>query len=281
MSGMISPAMRTLSALLEARTGQQLATGRIWRIETSLKPLMRERGISDIEQLVAVLGCPGERDLADDVVDALLNNETFFFRDHAVFQMLDTQALELLREARGAKRRIRIWCAGCSTGQEVYSLAMMLADNEARWAGWTIDILGTDISGGAIERAQLGLYSQFEIQRGLPIRMMMRWFDQEGESWQATRKLKRLAQFRRHNVLDRPPLPGRFDLVLCRNVLLYFPAEVRTHAFDRIASAIEPDGVLMLGAGETVLGQTTKFVSERSLRGLYRPIEGQPASKAA
>ncbi|RJF86137.1 protein-glutamate O-methyltransferase CheR [Sphingomonas cavernae] len=267
--------------MLEARTGQQLVTSRVWRIETSLKPLLRERGMTSTDQLVAAMLKGSEHGLADRVIEALLNNETFFFRDHGVFQLLNGEALEVLRAARAARRRLRIWCAGCSTGQEAYSIAMMIADAPERWQGWTIDILGTDISSGAVERAQTGIFSQFEIQRGLPIMMMMRWFDQEGENWYASAELKRRVQFRRHNVLEQPPMPGRFDLILCRNVLLYFPSAVRTAAFDRLASAIEPDGVLMLGAGETVLGQTAKFVSERELRGLYRPAVLGEASKAA
>lgn len=281
MSEFHSGSIRTLAALLEARTGQQLATSRVWRIETSLKPLLRERGMASIDHLVAAMLAGREHDLADKVIDALLNNETFFFRDHAVFQFLNSEALELIRTARASRRRIRIWCAGCSTGQEAYSLAMMMADDPARWQGWSIDILGTDISAGAIERAQTAIYSQFEIQRGLPIVMMMRWFDQEGENWCARSDLKRQVQFRRHNVLDQPPIPGKFDLILCRNVLLYFPTPVRTAAFDRLSSAIEPDGVLMLGAGETVLGQTDKFVSERELRGLYRPTANEKRSTKA
>lgn len=281
MSEINSTAIRTLASLLEARTGQQLVTSRVWRIETSLKPLLRERGMTSTEQLVAAMLKGSEYGLTDRVVEALLNNETFFFRDHGVFQLLNAEAFEMLRNARMPRRRLRIWCAGCSTGQETYSLAMMFADAPERWQGWTIDILGTDISSGAIERAQTAVYSQFEIQRGLPIAMMMRWFSQEGENWHANADLKRRVQFRRHNVLEQPPLPGRFDLILCRNVLLYFPPSVRTAAFDRLASAIEPDGVLMLGAGETVLGQTSKFVSERELRGLYRPVSAGEASRAA
>lgn len=278
-----SGSFRVLAGLLEARTGQQLAPGRVWRIETSLKPLLRERGLDSIDALAAELLTSRYPDLAEQVIDALLNNETFFFRDHAVFQLVDSQALEMLRQSRESRKRLRIWCAGCSTGQEAYSLAMMIAEGSQRWAGWTVDILGTDISGGAVERAQEGVYSQFEIQRGLPIRMMMNWFDQDGETWLAKRELKRKVRFRRHNVLESPPAPGKFDLILCRNVLLYFPAVVRTRAFDRLHSAIEPDGVLMLGAGETVLGQTAKFKSERELRGLYRPAApGQNrAEKAA
>ncbi|MCJ8157528.1 protein-glutamate O-methyltransferase CheR [Sphingomonas sp. LaA6.9] len=281
MSEVNSAAIRTLAAMLEARTGQQLVTSRVWRIETSLKPLLRERGMTSTDQLVAAMLKGSEHGLADRVIEALLNNETFFFRDHGVFQLLNGDALELLRTARMSRRRLRIWCAGCSTGQEAYSIAMMIADAPERWQGWTIDILGTDISSGAVERAQTGIFSQFEIQRGLPITMMMRWFDQEGENWYARSDLKRRVQFRRHNVLEQPPMPGRFDLILCRNVLLYFPPAVRTAAFERLASAIEPDGVLMLGAGETVLGQTAKFASERELRGLYRPASEAESIRAA
>jgi len=276
-----SAAFRALAGLLEARTGQQLAVSRVWRIETSLKPLLREYRYSSIDELAQAVTLGRSPGLADRVVDALLNNETFFFRDHAVFQLLNTAALDAVRAARKVKR-LRIWCAGCATGQEAYSIAMMLAEDPVRWAGWTIDILATDISNIAIERAQAGSYSQIEIQRGLPIRSMMRWFDQEGEVWNARRELMRMVQFRRHNLLEPPPLPGRFDVILCRNVLLYFPAAVRALAFERLADAIEADGVLMLGAGETILGQTARFRSERELRGLYRPAPVQAeATRAA
>jgi len=269
-------AIRMLAGLLEARTGQQLATSRIWRIETSLKPLLRERGFDSIDALAAAVFVGRTHDLADVVVDALLNNETFFFRDHSVFQLLNGPALDMLRSARETRRRLRIWSAGCSTGQEAYSIAMMIADDAERWAGWAIDILGTDVSGDAVERAGQGVFSQFEIQRGLPVRTMLRWFDQSGENWVAKRQLRHMVRFERHNIFDRPPQPAHFDLILCRNVLLYFPLQARAAAFDRLSTAITPDGVLMLGAGETVLGQTAKFSSERALRGLYRPTAGTP-----
>ena len=276
MTAASANAIRVLAGLLQVRTGQQLAISRIWRIETSLKPLLRERGFDTIDALAAAVVLDRESELAGAVVDALLNNETYFFRDHAVFRLLDGPALDMIRATREPRRRLRIWSAGCSTGQEAYSLAIMLADDGERWAGWTIDILGTDVSGDAIERARLGRFSQFEIQRGLPVRVMLRWFDQVGESWIAKRQLRRMIRFERHNVLDRPPQPAHFDLILCRNVLLYFPAEARADAFDRLSTAIAPDGVPMLGAGETVLGHTGKFTSERTLRGLYRPSSHRP-----
>ena len=210
--------------------------------------------------------CP---ELAEAAIDALLNHETFFYRDIAAFRLLDEQGLMRFHTARASTRRLRIWSAGCSTGQEVYTLAMMIADRPDRWRGWTIEILGTDLSAAAIEQARAGRYTQFEIQRGLPVAQMLRCFDQDGEIWRACDDLRKAVRFRVHNLLEAPPI-GRFDVMLCRNVLLYFSADVRSLVFGRLAGAIAPDGLLMLGAGETVMGQTDRFVSDYECRGFYR-----------
>lgn len=258
-----------LASLLEARTGQQLAIGRRWRIETALRPLLLQQGIATLDILVNRIASGDEPRLTDDAIEALLNHETFFFRDLVAFRLLEEQGLPRLHAARADTRRLRIWSAGCSTGQEAYTLAMMFADRPDRWAGWTIDILGTDLSALSVERARAGRYSQFEIQRGLPVAQMLRHFDQDGDHWQASSALRSAVRFRVHNLLS-PPLAGLFDVVLCRNVLFYFSSDVRGFAFDRIASAIQPDGLLMLGAGETAIGQTEAFVSDPGCRGLYR-----------
>lgn len=263
-------ALGYLAGLLEARTGQQIGPNRLWRVETVLKSLMRARGIASLTDLVTILMSARDRALAEAVVTALLNNETFFFRDSPAFEQLQAGALEALRVARAATRRLSLWSAGCSTGQEAYSLAMIFADAPARWEGWTIEILATDVSDAAIGRARAGLYSQFEIQRGLPIKAMLTWFDQHGEDWRVKPALAGRVRFKRQHLIDEPMI-GRFDVVLCRNVLLYFSAQHRRAAFDRIAAAIAPDGYLMLGAGETVIGQTDSFVADPELRGLYRP----------
>jgi chemotaxis protein methyltransferase CheR len=262
--------LRYLAAMLEARTGQQIGPNRLWRIETVLKGLLRERGIADLPSLTRLLMAGTDAGLADAVVTALLNNETFFFRDAPAFEQLRSGALEALRLERGATRRLALWSAGCSTGQEAYSLAMLFADAGSRWDGWTIDILGTDVCQAAIARARAGRYSQFEIQRGLPAKAMLHWFEQTGEDWRVKPALAKRLRFKRHHLLEAPP-PGRFDLILCRNVLLYFSADRRAEAFDRLAGALAPDGYLMLGAGETVIGQTDAFVADPVLRGLYRP----------
>ena len=263
----VSAATRILSALLESRTGQQLSPARSWRIEASLKPVMRELGLTALDPLVARLATGNEKALGGQVVEALLNNETSFFRDTAVFDQLDRDALEALRKTRGSSGRLRIWSAACSTGQEAYSLAMMLRDAGPRWAGWTFDILATDVSASAVARAKTGRYSRFEIQRGLPVRTMLRWFRETGEDWVADPVLSRDIRFATHDL--RQPAPGRFDLILCRNVLMYFAVPLRTQVLDHMAAALDPGGILMLGAGETVIGQTDRFASHPDMRGLY------------
>ena len=261
-------AARTLAALLEARTGQRLAPGRRWRIESALQPLVRDHGGS-VDRLVAALAAGRPAGLADAVVEALLNNETSFYRDRPAFDLLLGPALLRLERARAATRRLRIWCAGSSTGQEAYSIAMRFAEQKPKWQGWTIEIVGTDVSRAAVERARQGLYSQFEVQRGLAVLQMMRWFEEKpGQGWQLADEIRRMVRFEARSLLDLPPA-GSFDIILCRNVLLYFCADRRRTVFARLASAAADDTVLMLGAGETVIGQTDAFVADPGCRGLY------------
>ena len=265
---------RILAGLLEARTGQQLTMNRRWRIETALAALLRERGIATLDELITILVMGKEPGLSNQVVEALLNNETYFFRDRAPFDLIARHALPQLAQKRHSSKRIRIWSAGCSTGQEVYSIAMLFAENPVQWHGWTIDILGTDVSAAVVDRARAGTYSQFEVQRGLGINQTIRWFEEQSDGWRAVEDLRRPARFQVHNIIEQPPHPGEFDIVLCRNVLLYFTTEKRRLAFDRIASALAPDGWLMLGAGETVIGQTDLFGADVEARGLYRTTKG-------
>jgi chemotaxis protein methyltransferase CheR len=274
---------RILAGLLEARTGQQLTMSRRWRIETALSSLLRARGLTSLDELIAILVMGREPALAGEVVEALLNNETYFFRDRNPFDLLALQALPLLAERRKSTRRLRIWSAGCSTGQEAYSLAMLFAEKPTQWSGWTIDILGSDVSTKTVDRARTGAYTQFEVQRGLGIQQMIRWFEECPDGWRASEALRRTVRFQVHNVLEAPPHPGQFDIILCRNVLLYLNAEKRTQAFDRLSSALAPDGWLMLGAGETVIGQTRKLAADPERRGLYTRVEptSEPVRVAA
>jgi chemotaxis protein methyltransferase CheR len=261
---------RILAGLLEARTGQQLTMSRRWRIETALSALLRERGIATLDELITILVMGREPSLSQQVVEALLNNETYFFRDRAPFDLLARYALPELHVRRQKNRRIRIWSAGCSTGQEVYSLAMLFAEEPEKWRGWTIDILGTDVSTSCIDRARAGAYTQFEVQRGLGINQMIKWFEECPDGWRAIESLRKPVRYQVHNLLEPAPHPGGFDIVLCRNVLLYLSPDKKALAFERLAGAMAEDGWLMLGAGETVIGQSTKLGADIKARGLYR-----------
>jgi chemotaxis protein methyltransferase CheR len=269
-------AYRVLMGVLESRTGQTLSPNRIWRIEMSLKPVMQRHGIADLDALVGALVTADSRQLLDDTVDAMLNNETYFYREHNVFDDIAATALEKLRAINAERRRLTIWHCGVSTGQEAYSMAMLIAEQGAKWAGWQVDIVGTDVSHQAIGRARVGLFSQFEIQRGLPVQRMVRWFDQTESGWLAKADLRRRIDFSVQNMLtDRPPLASPADLIFCRNLLLYFSLPMRQKAFARLRAAAAPQSFLVLGAGETVLGQTDQFVASPRLRGLYEPADQQ------
>jgi chemotaxis protein methyltransferase CheR len=273
---------RILAGLLEARTGQQLAMSRRWRIETALQPLMRERGIGSLDGLVAALVARTDEKLADKVVEALLNNETFFFRDRQSFELLLGPVLQRLEAVRRRERRLAIWCAGCSTGQEAYSIAMHFAEQKPRWSGWTIDIVGTDVARGAVEQARSGVYSQFEVQRGLSVMQMMRWFEElPGAAWRISPDLRRAVRFEVASLVGPSAATESFDIVLCRNVLLYFSPEIRRTVFARLAAAAAEDAALMLGAGETVIGQTDAFVSDPECRGLYVRAPARPERRRA
>lgn len=263
---------RILAGLLEARTGQQLTMSRRWRIETALSALLRERGIGTLDELITILVMGKEPSLSQLVVEALLNNETYFFRDRAPFDLLQRYALQELAVRRAKSKRLRLWSAGCSTGQEAYSLAMLFAEEPEKWRGWTIDILGTDVSTGCIDRARNGTYSQFEVQRGLGINQTIRWFEESADGWRAVEELRRPVRFQVHNLLEQAPHPGGFDIILCRNVLLYLSPEKKALSFERLTGAMAEDGWLMLGAGETVIGQTKKLGADINARGLYRLV---------
>ncbi|QUL36719.1 protein-glutamate O-methyltransferase CheR [Erythrobacter sp. JK5] len=268
--------LQIIADLLAERTGQHLTENRRWRIGTALAGLFREHGISNVDQLVCLLAQPGSSpygpDLAQEVVEALLNNETYFFRDKPTFDQLPEHVLPELARRRASRRRLSIWCAGCSTGQEVYSLAMLFADQVEQWDGWTIDILGTDVSHSAITAARSGLYSQFEVQRGLGIAQMLRHFEESARGWEIAQATRSIVRFLHHNVLSRPPARQPFDLILCRNVLLYFDPPTRQIAFDRLRAALATDGFLMLGAGETVVGQTRAFLPSEDRASIYEAV---------
>lgn len=271
-----------IASLFEKATGQKLAEDRFWRIGTTLGPFCRARGIANFEELACTIGRSADPDLSLDMIDALLNNETSFFRDANVFSQISKEILPRLAGRREDVKRLRLWSAGCSSGQEAYSLAMLFADQPERWAGWKIEIVGSDISRSAISQARSGLYSQLEVQRGLPVRQLIAWFDPVlDQGWRVKAELSSLVAFMRHNLLGPPLAGGRFDLILCRNALLYFSPERRHQMLEGLSLAIASDGVLLLGAGETALGHSNRFVSDADLPMVYRPAAHGSLSDAA
>ncbi|MGN5373880.1 CheR family methyltransferase [Sphingomonas hankookensis] len=265
----LGSAANKIVTLLEQRTGQHLDAGRAWRIDSALQPMLRERGLTSLDELVARMTAGGraEQGLADLVVDALLNQETSFFRDAGVLDLVVAAAADM---AGASPRRLRIWSAACSTGQEPLSLAMLFSEAQERSGLPFPEIRATDISARALKRARAGRYTQFEIQRGLSIRRMMRWFEVREDQWEAKAELRYRLLFAQQNLMSDAMPGGRFDIVLCRNVLMYLSPAARSHVLDRIAGVLRPGGLLMLGAGETVIGHTEALVPSERYRGLYR-----------
>lgn len=270
-----------LASVLRTRAGLELARTKTYLVESRLGPLARARGFVSVSEFLQSLSWDGLGEaLATDLVEAMLNNETFFFRDIQPFELLKERILPQLRAARAASRRIRIWSAAASTGQEAYSIAMLFAEDRASWEGWTIDIVGTDISRRAITRARSGLYSQFEVQRGLSIHRLMAHFEKAGEHWALNPDIRAMVRFQPLNLLGPWSLGGPFDIILCRNVLMYLGQDCKHEVLARIHRQLSPDGRLVLGAAETVLGVSGAFVPDWQNRGLYLPAGVQPPAFA-
>jgi len=260
-----------LRRLLKERSGLVLSHDKQYLVESRLMPVARRMGVDSLSTLVHNLKRQDAEPLIVDVVEAMMTNETFFFRDRIPFDHLRDTIVPTLMQARAVQKRMRIWCAAASSGQEPYSLAMVLKDMSASLAGWRIDILATDLSAEVLEKAKAGLYSQFEVQRGLPIQLLIKYFTQVGDCWQLSSEIRSMVQFRPFNLLnDFGPL-GIFDVVFCRNVLIYFDQDMKAVVLERLARQIERDGYLALGAAETVVGLTDQFKPYPDRRGLYMP----------
>ena len=260
-----------LRRLLKERSGLVLAAEKQYLAESRLLPLARKNGMTTLAELVGRLKQPQGARLATEVVDAMTTNETFFFRDKVPFEPFRATMLPVLAAARARDRRIRIWCTAAASGQEPYSLAMMLREMGAELAGYKIQIMATDISAPMIEKAKAGIYSQFEVQRGLPIALLVKYFSQVGERWLIAPEMRAMVQFRALNLLnDFTPL-GSFDVVFCRNVLIYFDQPTKIKVLERLARQMPQDGYLVLGAAETVVGLTDLFKPDAEKRGLYAP----------
>ncbi|MBD8909552.1 CheR family methyltransferase [Methylorubrum zatmanii] len=267
-----------LREYLRKRSGLSLGPEKRYLVESRLTPICRRFGIATLADLVGTLRLSREGPLERAVVEAMTTNETFFFRDRVPFDLFREVLLPKAIAARAPQRRLRIWSAAASTGQEPYSLAMMIHEAGAQLAGWQVEIVGTDLSTEVLEKARLGLYSHFEVQRGLPVQLLVKYFTQIGEQWRLNPAITGMVSFKPLNLLQPFEHLGQFDIVYCRNVLIYFDAPTKTDVLDRIAKVLTPDGAVLLGAAETVIGLTDSLVPDPQHRGLYRQTAvGRPA----
>jgi chemotaxis protein methyltransferase CheR len=274
------PDYEYLRKLLKDHSGLDLSADKQYLIESRLLPLSRTCGLASISELVQKMK-GGAPTIVAQVVEAMTTNETFFFRDKVPFEHFRDSIMPGALKARAARKSIRIWCAAGSTGQEPYSLAMCLKEMSAALAGWRVEIIATDLSQEVLEKSKSGMYSQFEVQRGLPIQLLVKYFKQNGEFWQINADIRAMVQHRQLNLLHDFSQLEVFDVIFCRNVLIYFDQDTKINIFGRLAKTMEADGFLVLGAAETVVGLTDVFKPTPDKRGLYRPSGARAPPAAA
>lgn len=255
--------------LLEKHSGLSLSPNKSYLLDSRLTPVSKKWGFHSLEAMTVALRAVPSPELVHEIVEAMTTNETSFFRDAMPFELFQTKILPYFAKKRAPNRSLRIWCAAGSSGQEPYSLAITILENKALVPGWKIEILATDISDKMLEKARSGAYTQFEAQRGLPVHLLLKYFEQNGEHWAVKPEVRKMVKFQPFNLLnDMTPL-GMFDIIFCRNVLIYFNEKTKTDVLERMAKRLPSDGVLCLGGAETVLGVTDEFQPLDKCRGLY------------
>jgi chemotaxis protein methyltransferase CheR len=261
---------------IRARTGLVLSADKIYLIESRLAPLVRRHNLKDLSEVIAGVRA-GNSILQRDAANALMTHETYFFRDPGTFDRFRKIILPRLVAARSTRRVLRLWSAASSTGQEAYTLAMIMREERALLKDWRVEIVGTDISCDALVRAKEAAFTQFEVQRGLPIQLLMKYFKQDGERWLAGNELRDMVLFREFNLMQDPRGLGQFDAIFCRNVLIYFEPPMKARVLDNLTRVLTPGGVVYLGGAETVMGLTTTLDQVPGEPGVYTPT--QPAAQ--
>lgn len=258
------------SVLVKQRSGLVLTKDKAYLLESRLIPIARKWNLKTLDDLATMVRTKRDEPLLRDVTEAMTTNESFFFRDQKPFDQFRQKLLPYLLQARAGKKQMRIWSAAASSGQEAYSLAIICNEEAAKLQGWKIDIIGTDLSSEIIERAKSGIYSQFEVQRGLPITMLVKYFQQvSADKWQIKDNIRQMVSFREGNLLqDFGPI-GIFDIIYCRNVLIYFDQPTKSKVLEAMSKIMSPDGYLFLGGAETVLGVSDRFKPLEGERGVY------------
>lgn len=263
------------------RSGLILSADKDYLLKSRLEPIARAENLADVAAMLRQVRIAPAGRLAQRCIDGMATHESFFFRDITPFDQLRDSILPQLWAARAEIRSLRIWSAACSSGQEPYSLAMLLQEERARYADWKIEILATDVSQPILERARSARYSDFEVRRGLSEQRQARWLERDGEAFRIAAEVRAMVQFRHHNLLDGMASLGRFDLILCRNVLIYFEPTKKAQTLESIAAALNPGGSLVLGSAETVVGLSGAFEPAPGLRGVFRVKSARPDQRVA
>jgi len=257
------------SKIVYQRSGLVLTKEKAYLLDSRLMPIARRWNLAGLDELANALRQRNDEALLADITDAMTTNESSFFRDQRPFDQFRQIVLPKFLAARAATRKLRIWSAACSNGQEPYSLAMILDEEASKMPGWNVEIVATDLCREVLEKAKQGLYTQFEVQRGLPITMLVKHFTQVGDKWQISKAMQSKINFRQFNLLESMTSLGTFDIVFCRNVLIYFDQPTKAKVLENISRQMHNDGVLYLGGAETVLGITQAFKPMDGQRGLY------------
>lgn len=259
-----------VAQMLKKRSGLALSKDKAYLIESRLNPVARKWNFASFDELAQAIRTGKDEALLVDVTEAMTTNESFFFRDQKPFEQFTGMVLPHMLEHRAAKKSFRIWSAACSSGQEPYTLAMLLKENASKLPGWRVEIVATDLSQEILDKGKEGLYSQFEVQRGLPINLLVKYFKQVGDRWQIDAGIREMVKFQKFNLLTNPSALGRFDVIFCRNVLIYFEPPTKTEVLGKLADLLSEDGFLYLGGAETVLGTSDRFQLMAGQRGVYR-----------
>ena len=275
---MIGPEFDHFCTLVGVRSGLVLGRDKAYLVGSRLEPIARQHGLADVPALLARLKAGAPESLIAQCVDAMATHESLFFRDTTPFEQMERLVLPAIADARPAGQPLRIWSAACSSGQEAYSIAMLCQENAHRLAGRRVEIVGTDMAEAILVKARAGLYSSFEVQRGLSPQRTAKWMTPKGAGFEVSQTLKSMVSFRRHNLLDGMAGMGVFDIIFCRNVLIYFDQAKKSQVMNQLAGALALDGALFLGSAETVRGLTDALALQPGSRGLYRRREAVQAT---
>ncbi|MCB1681731.1 MAG: protein-glutamate O-methyltransferase [Rhodospirillales bacterium] len=267
--------------LLKDKSGLVITPDKSYLLDSRLNPVAKKWGYESIDAMTNVLRAVPPKDLVNDIVEAMTTNETSFFRDNKPFDTFKAYVLKYFKGQTSRPKRLRIWSAASSSGQEAYSLSMLLKEEQPSFPGWQFEIVATDISHEILEQAKDGLYTQFEVQRGLPIQYLMKYFTQHDDKWQLNPDIRSMVKFQYFNLLDKMSGLGQFDVIFCRNVLIYFDQPTKKMVLENMAKQLAPDGLLFLGGAETVLGITEAFKGVPSQRALYAKPDSAHCSPSA